>query len=106
MTYPNITYLVFEIYPDGKEEYVDTLSLTIESSNKLLSRYGLGPYGYITEQAIILAIFDDIYKFTKGTNGFCLTWNGSSKEVGTISWKVDTWRIRKIEKEVKEDVSK
>jgi hypothetical protein len=98
------TYLAFELYPDGREEYVGMFSITPEKSDEYLRKYGLssciGDAKY-HNYAIILIMFETIYGFTKGTYGFNISWETPS--VANIYWKVPTWRIRETEKETSED---
>ena len=47
-------------------------------------------------------MFEKIYGFTKGMNGFKLFWN-DDESIGTINWNVDTWKIKKVENEPIQD---
>jgi hypothetical protein len=103
------TFAVFEIYPDGMEEEVGTITLPKNSQDvkSILYKYNLSNfigdyYGKDYRYAIILTVFEKIYGFTKGLNGFYLGWD-ITDIVGTISWRGPTWKIRKIEDEPIQD---
>src|SRR5271165_6145182 len=97
------TYAVYEIYPNGVEEEVGTISVEKDSieQSKMLSKYDTHR-SYYSDMSyaryIVLTVFEQIYGFTKGLNGFDLTWEDFEK-VGSIYWRIATWRVRKIEDE-------
>jgi hypothetical protein len=103
------TFAVFEIFPDGKEEEVGVITLAPNSREvrNILYKYGMSGYvgdyyGKDYRCAIVLTMFEQIYGFTKGLNGFDLYWDNPHIS-GTIEWRVPTWKIRKIEDEPIQD---
>jgi len=98
------TFAVYELYPDGREEEVGTISVDQNDSiamKTLLRKYNLDDSYYnldsIYRYAIILSMFEQIYGFTKGMNGYILEWSDHKKTSAVINWRIDTWRIRKID---------
>lgn len=100
-----ISYDVFELFPDNSEHYVGTITTNKSLREDILYKYKLDEYinsSRGTKYSIILLMFEKIYGFTKGMNGFKLFWN-DDESIGTINWNVDTWKIKKVENEPIQD---
>ena len=105
MSDQSVSYSTYELYPDGSGEYVGSFSLDVEESSRALERYELSRYnisGKICDYAIIIVMFETIYQFTKGPNGFTVSWMDNQKTDGFIGWRGNTWRIKKVEDDVSE----
>lgn len=82
-----MTFEVYEIYPDGREHNTNkTLHITKEESDAELTRRG---WGYriadgLDEISIVLLMFERVYGFSIGMNGFALTWEDDKNAI--ISW--------------------
>lgn len=101
------TFAVFEIYPDNTEEEVGTISVEKSSiaTARLLEKHGLSRYfecdqGY--SYAVVLMVLE-LYGFSK-LSGYTIYWENTEHTIGRIYWRVDTWRIRKIEEEQHESI--
>lgn len=73
----SLTFAVFELYADGRE-YDTGKKFTITSKDSDNIMHSLGfytPRERIEEAAILLSMFNKVYDFTIGLNGFQLTWD-------------------------------
>lgn len=96
------TYIVYELYPDGREVDVGTIVVSQASIKAILEKYKFASYyGSSTayNYAITLTLFETIYGFTKGISGFTINWWDYSNSVGDVIFRVATWRIRKTDNE-------
>jgi hypothetical protein len=102
-----MTFAVYEIAPGGREDFVNNFSLSKEETRQMLLKHGLSAYntpgvlGGDTGTALIIAMFEKVYGFSKGPNGFNLKWEyvdgyPGRYDVGTIYWREDVWRIRRV----------
>lgn len=87
------TFAVYDIWPDGTE--CDTgkiFSITIEENRRIMEKFGYGSGGGIDDYGILLVMFDKLFGFTIGPNGFVLKWDRDELDVpkryvsGKLHW--------------------
>jgi hypothetical protein len=83
------TFAVHELYPDGSEDS----SYKVFSVSKAESDAMMRKFGYyctpdvIDDYGILLTMFDKLFGFTIGPNGFSLTWDLGKRHIsGSIGW--------------------
>lgn len=73
----NMTFDVYEVYPDGKDyDTGKSFSISKKENDDIVSKFGWIPsISTLDNIGIQLIMFDKLYGFTVGPNGFSLIWD-------------------------------
>lgn len=90
----SMTFAVYELYPDGREDpSYKTFSINKDENDTIMRKIGYCPSAdKIDDYGLVLVMFEKLFNFTIGLNGFVLTWdvdeNGDTKRYvsGSIGW--------------------
>src|ERR1700744_3488684 len=81
-----MTFAVYELFPDGsKNEDYKTIKVSPQKSKEIMDKYQIRIREAIDDYAIILIVFEELYNFTIGPNGFKINWNEIYKD-GFFHW--------------------
>lgn len=87
-----------ELLPDGSYREVGSIYHNVEIDHDVLNGANMGRFMQesITDTGLLLAIFNKLYGFSIGLNGYCIYWSKRYEE-GVIRWKLDTWKITLVQ---------